>query len=225
MKKPVLALVMIVAVVMTTFAGGILTNTNQSAQFVRMLSRNASTQIDAVYFNPAGLTNMKDGLHFSYGQLGLLGTGNFIGYLSLAIIGGFLASRFGSRVVITLALVLMTMGKYVIDPSILAHLSDIVPYERRGRALALTELSWSLAFILGVLPLVKTKGAGAGAQNAIGTGVMGGMISATFLAILFVPVFFLVVRRLFPAKRTEIAPEPGAAADTAPAIASTTENA
>ena len=53
------------------------------------------------------LPSMKDGLHFSYAQLGLLGTGNFIGYLSLAIIGGFLASRFGSRVVITLALVLM----------------------------------------------------------------------------------------------------------------------
>jgi long-chain fatty acid transport protein len=65
MKKPVLVLVMIVAVVMTTFAGGILTNTNQSAQFVRMLSRNASTQIDAVYFNPAGLTNLKDGLHLA----------------------------------------------------------------------------------------------------------------------------------------------------------------
>ena len=49
-----------------------------------------------------------------------------------------------------LALVLMTVGKYVIDPAILAHLSDIVPYERRGRALALTELSWSLAFMVGV---------------------------------------------------------------------------
>ncbi|HSB07845.1 MAG TPA: MFS transporter, partial [Thermodesulfobacteriota bacterium] len=53
------------------------------------------------------LPGMKDGLHFTYAQLGLLGTGNFIGYLSLAIIGGFLASRFGSRVVITLALILM----------------------------------------------------------------------------------------------------------------------
>ena len=53
------------------------------------------------------LPSMKDGLHFSYTQLGLLGTGNFIGYLSLAIIGGFLASKFGSRIVITLALVLM----------------------------------------------------------------------------------------------------------------------
>ena len=48
------------------------------------------------------------------------------------------------------ALVLMTVGKYVLDPAILAHLSDLVPYERRGRVLALTELSWSLAFILGV---------------------------------------------------------------------------
>ena len=64
MKKTVLALLMIVAVVMTTYAGGLLTNTNQSAQFVRMLSRNASTQIDAVYFNPAGIANMQNGLHF-----------------------------------------------------------------------------------------------------------------------------------------------------------------
>jgi len=53
------------------------------------------------------LPSMKDGLHFSYAELGVLGTGNFIGYLSLAIIGGFLASRFGSRIVITLGLILM----------------------------------------------------------------------------------------------------------------------
>ena len=46
------------------YAGGILTNTNQSAQFVRMLSRNASTDLDAVYFNPAGLTQMKNGFYF-----------------------------------------------------------------------------------------------------------------------------------------------------------------
>jgi DHA1 family inner membrane transport protein len=48
------------------------------------------------------------------------------------------------------ALVLMTMGKYTFDPAVLAHLGDLIPYERRGRALALTELSWALAFILGV---------------------------------------------------------------------------
>ena len=55
------------------------------------------------------LPAMKDGLHFTYAQLGLLGTGNFIGYLSLAIIGGFLAAKFGTRIVITLALILMGM--------------------------------------------------------------------------------------------------------------------
>jgi len=46
------------------YAGGILTNTNQSAQFVRMLSRNASTDLDAVYFNPAGLTQLQNGFYF-----------------------------------------------------------------------------------------------------------------------------------------------------------------
>ena len=58
-------------------------------------------------------------------------------------------------------------------------------------------LMTSLAFILGVLPLAISNGAGSGAQNAVGTGVMGGMISATLLAIFFVPVFFVVVRRRF----------------------------
>ncbi len=53
------------------------------------------------------LPAMRDGLHFNYTQLGLLGTGNFIGYLTMAIIGGFLAARFGTRIVIALALLLM----------------------------------------------------------------------------------------------------------------------
>ena len=53
------------------------------------------------------LPAMKDGLDFNYTQLGLLGTGNFIGYLTMAIIGGFLAARFGTRIVITAALILM----------------------------------------------------------------------------------------------------------------------
>ena len=52
-------------------------------------------------------------------------------------------------------------------------------------------------FILGVLPLVISHGAGSGAQNAVGTGVMGGMFAATVLAIYFVPVFFVVVEHLF----------------------------
>jgi len=58
-------------------------------------------------------------------------------------------------------------------------------------------LMTSIAFILGVLPLVVATGAGSASQRAIGTGVMGGMITATLLAIFFVPVFFVVVRRIF----------------------------
>jgi uncharacterized membrane protein len=56
----------------------------------------------------------------------------------------------------------------------------------------------SIAFIFGVLPLAISTGAGANSRHAIGTGVMGGMITATVLAVFFVPVFFLVVRRIFP---------------------------
>jgi len=56
----------------------------------------------------------------------------------------------------------------------------------------------SVAFIFGVLPLALSTGAGANSRHAIGTGVMGGMITATFLAVFLVPVFFVVVRRFFP---------------------------
>jgi multidrug efflux pump subunit AcrB len=58
-------------------------------------------------------------------------------------------------------------------------------------------LMTSLAFILGVMPLMLGKGAGSGAQNALGTAVVGGMVSGTALAIFFVPLFFVVVMRLF----------------------------
>ena len=54
-------------------------------------------------------------------------------------------------------------------------------------------LMTSLAFILGVLPLAVSTGAGAGARHSVGTGVMGGMIAATFLAIFFVPMFFKLI--------------------------------
>ena len=58
-------------------------------------------------------------------------------------------------------------------------------------------LMTSLAFVFGVLPLALSTGAGAGGQNAIGRAVVGGMLSATILAIFFVPMFFVVVSRLF----------------------------
>jgi hydrophobe/amphiphile efflux-1 (HAE1) family protein len=64
-------------------------------------------------------------------------------------------------------------------------------------------LMTSLAFILGVLPLVFSSGAGAGARHSVGTGVMGGMIAATFLAIFFIPFFFkLIVERKLREPRT-----------------------
>ena len=61
-------------------------------------------------------------------------------------------------------------------------------------------LMTSLAFVFGVLPMATSSGAGSSSQHAVGTGVMGGMISATILAIYFVPLFFVLVRRRFPLK-------------------------
>ena len=59
----------------------------------------------------------------------------------------------------------------------------------------------SLAFGFGVLPLVLTTGAGAGAQNAIGTSVLGGMVTGTFLAVFFIPLFYFVIFRLVERKK------------------------
>lgn len=77
-------------------------------------------------------------------------------------------------------------GKGVVEATLMA-------VRMRLRPILMT----SLAFILGVLPLAISNGAGSGAQNAVGIGVMGGMVSATLLAIFFVPVFFVVIRRCF----------------------------
>jgi len=57
-------------------------------------------------------------------------------------------------------------------------------------------LMTSFAFILGVLPLVFSSGAGANARRAIGTGVAGGMLSAAILGVMLAPVFYVTVRRL-----------------------------
>ena len=58
----------------------------------------------------------------------------------------------------------------------------------------------SLAFGFGILPLVVTTGAGAGAQNAIGTGVLGGMVTATILVVVFSPLFYVLIERVFGRK-------------------------
>jgi multidrug efflux pump len=62
-------------------------------------------------------------------------------------------------------------------------------------------LMTSFAFILGVLPLALSTGAGAQSRRAVGTGVVGGMLAATLLAVFLVPLFFVVVRQIFPEKK------------------------
>ncbi|MNU00368.1 Multidrug resistance protein MexB [compost metagenome] len=63
----------------------------------------------------------------------------------------------------------------------------------------------SLAFILGVVPLAISNGAGSGSQHAIGTGVIGGMLTATILAIFWVPLFYVLVCSLFKDKVSKAA--------------------
>lgn len=88
--------------------------------------------------------------------------------------------------------------------------------QRRAEGLSLTDaaleaarlrfrpiIMTSLAFILGVFPLVIATGAGAASRNSIGTGVFGGMLAATFLAIFFVPLFFALIGRIARRKKPE----------------------
>jgi multidrug efflux pump len=76
-------------------------------------------------------------------------------------------------------------------------------------------LMTSMAFILGVLPLAISNGAGSGSQHAIGTGVIGGMLTATFLAIFMIPMFFVVIVKRFG--RSKSAPKAASENPTAPA--------
>jgi multidrug efflux pump subunit AcrB len=62
----------------------------------------------------------------------------------------------------------------------------------------------SLAFFFGVLPLALATGAGAGAQNGIGTAVVGGMLSATFIDLVFIPLFFVLVSQQFEKRNRQI---------------------
>ncbi|MCX8588977.1 MULTISPECIES: efflux RND transporter permease subunit [unclassified Gilliamella] len=65
-------------------------------------------------------------------------------------------------------------------------------------------LMTSFAFILGVLPLALNSGAGSASQNAVGTGVIGGMLTATFLAIFYVPLFFLFITKMFTKHKNKV---------------------
>ncbi len=101
----------------------------------------------------------------------------------IAIIG---LSAKNAILIIEFAKDLQAEGKSVIASALeAAHL--------RFRPIVMT----SMAFMLGVLPLALASGAGSASQRAIGTGVIGGMLTGTVLAVLFVPIFFVVVRTLF----------------------------
>jgi multidrug efflux pump len=79
-------------------------------------------------------------------------------------------------------------------------------------------LMTSMAFVLGVLPLALASGAGAASQHAIGTGVIGGMLAATFVATLVIPMFYVVVSKLFGRMKRRVRPEaPERAASDVPA--------
>ncbi|MEH5014688.1 multidrug efflux RND transporter permease subunit [Phytobacter diazotrophicus] len=94
--------------------------------------------------------------------------------------------------IIEFARQLMRQGKNVIEATLIAS-------GQRLRPILMT----SLAFTLGVVPLMLAKGASDSTQHAIGTGVFGGMISATLLAVFFVPVFFVVIVRFLETRNLE----------------------
>ena len=111
-------------------------------------------------------------------------------YFKVGLITVIGLSAKNAILIIEFAKDLQAEGMALIDATLLAC-------KLRFRPILMT----SLAFILGVLPLALSSGAGSASQRAIGTGVMGGMITATVLAVFFVPVFYVVVRRILPAKR------------------------
>jgi len=91
--------------------------------------------------------------------------------------------------IVEFALVHQATGMSLVEATLLAA-------RQRLRPILMT----SFAFILGVTPLAIANGAGSGAQNSIGIGVMGGMIAATILGIFFVPLLFVTIRRIFKGK-------------------------
>ena len=107
-------------------------------------------------------------------------------YFKIGLITIIGLSAKNAVLIIEFAKELQAQGKSAIDAVLqAAHL--------RFRPIVMT----SLAFVLGVLPLAIASGAGSASQRSIGTGVMGGMVSAVLLSVLFVPVFYVVVRRWF----------------------------
>ncbi|MCA2017013.1 efflux RND transporter permease subunit [Vibrio tritonius] len=98
------------------------------------------------------------------------------------------------------AILIVEFAKALYDEGVDLVTATVDACRMRLRPIMMT----SFAFILGVLPLALSTGAGAASRNAIGWGVVGGMLSATILSIFFVPVFFVIVMRLFKTKPHKI---------------------
>ncbi|MGN6454576.1 MAG: efflux RND transporter permease subunit, partial [Steroidobacteraceae bacterium] len=104
------------------------------------------------------------------------------------------------------AILIVEFAKENVESGMKLTEATVAAARQRLRPILMT----SMAFVLGVLPLAIATGAGAGGRIAIGTGVIGGMLTATVLAVFLVPVFFVSVRSVFPGRRRSDA-EPHAA--------------
>jgi HAE1 family hydrophobic/amphiphilic exporter-1 len=136
--------------------------------------------------------------------------------LPLGVIGGVLASSWRGlpndvyfQIGLLTVLGLTTKNAILIVQFAQGHLEQgmgLVEATIQGAKLRLRPIVMtSLAFGFGVLPLAAARGAGAGAQAAIGTSVLGGMLTATFLAIFFIPLFYVFVVRVFGRKKAAAA--------------------
>jgi len=98
------------------------------------------------------------------------------------------------------AILIVEFAKERVDRGMELEKATLEAVKLRLRPIIMT----SMAFVLGVLPLTISHGAGSGSQHSIGTAVVGGMLTATFLAIFFVPMFFVVVVNLFTRNKKKI---------------------
>ena len=141
--------------------------------------------------------------------------------LPLGVIGGVLASTLRGlpsdvyfQIGLLTVLGLTTKNAILIVQFAQGHLEQgmgLVEATIHGARLRLRPIVMtSLAFGFGVLPLAIASGAGAGAQVAIGTSVLGGMITATFLAIFFIPLFYVLVVQILGGKKPAAPAEPAA---------------
>ncbi len=135
-----------------------------------------------------------------------------VGALLGAYLGGFENGVFFQVALLTVvgltgknAILIVEFAKELQETGEPLYRAAVEAARRRFRPIIMT----SMAFSLGVLPLLLSTGAGSAGRNAIGSGVLGGTISATVLGVIFVPVFYVVVRRLAPL-RTDMAGRPAA---------------